>query len=163
MHAKLAMHCLSTALRYVCCPVAAAIDPGLPMTEAFRVADDILHSGVRGISDIITVPGLVNVDFADVRAIMCGAGSSLMAQGVASGKDRARQAALAATSSPLLEVGIEQATGIVWNITGPADMTLYEVRDSSRSAAKQLGACSHCMGAAHQAAILLSSDCTQHC
>ncbi len=72
------------------------------------------------------VPGLVNVDFADVRAIMTGAGSSLMGQGRASGKARARDAALAAISSPLLDVGIERATGIVWNITGPADLTLFE-------------------------------------
>ena len=104
------------------------MDPNLPLSEAFKVADDVLRSGVRGISDIITVPGLVNVDFADVRTIMSNAGSSLMGQGRASGKDRAREAALAATSSPLLEVGIEQATGIVYNITGPEDMTLYEVR-----------------------------------
>lgn len=74
------------------------------------------------------VPGLVNVDFADVRAIMTGAGSSLMGQGRASGKARARDAALAAISSPLLDVGIERATGIVWNITGPADLTLFEVQ-----------------------------------
>lgn len=73
------------------------------------------------------VPGLVNVDFADVRAIMTGAGSSLMGQGRASGKARARDAALAAISSPLLDVGIERATGIVWNITGPSDLTLFEV------------------------------------
>lgn len=76
------------------------------------------------------VPGLVNVDFADVRAIMTGAGSSLMGQGRASGKARARDAALAAISSPLLDVGIERATGIVWNITGPADLTLFEVKPS---------------------------------
>ena len=76
----------------------------------------------------VQVPGLVNVDFADVRAIMTGAGSSLMGQGRASGKARARDAALAAISSPLLDVGIERATGIVWNITGPADLTLFEVK-----------------------------------
>ncbi|DBB18109.1 TPA: Cell division protein FtsZ [Trebouxia sp. C0006] len=103
-----------------------AVDAAMPVTEAFRVADDVLRQGVRGISDIITVPGLVNVDFADVRAIMTGAGSSLMGQGRASGKARARDAALAAISSPLLDVGIERATGIVWNITGPADLTLFE-------------------------------------
>lgn len=73
------------------------------------------------------VPGLVNVDFADVRTIMTGAGSSLMGQGRASGKGRAKEAALAAISSPLLDIGIERATGIVWNITGPPDMTLFEV------------------------------------
>lgn len=79
------------------------------------------------------VPGLVNVDFADVRAIMTNAGSSLMGQGKASGKARARDAALAAISSPLLDVGIERATGIVWNITGPSDLTLFEVSLSSSS------------------------------
>lgn len=73
------------------------------------------------------VPGLVNVDFADVRTIMTGAGSSLMGQGKASGKGRARDAALSAISSPLLDIGIERATGIVWNITGPPDLTLFEV------------------------------------
>ena len=85
-----------------------------------------------GISDIITIPGLVNVDFADVRAVMCGAGSSLMGQGVASGKDRARDAARAAISSPLLDGGIERARGIVWNVTGPPDMTLAEVGEGGR-------------------------------
>ena len=91
------------------------------------MADDVLRQGVRGISDIITIPGLVNVDFADVRAVMTGAGSSLMGQGIASGKDRARDAARAAISSPLLDVGIDRAKGIVWNVTGPPDMTLAEV------------------------------------
>jgi cell division protein FtsZ len=119
-------------------PHPAAVDPNLPLSEAFKVADDVLRSGVRGISDIITVPGLVNVDFADVRTIMSNAGSSLMGQGRASGKDRAREAALAATSSPLLEVGIEQATGIVYNITGPPDMTLHEVRVAAGAAADGL-------------------------
>ena len=71
---------------------------------------------------------MVNVDFADVRAIMTGAGSSLMGQGYGTGKDRAAQAALQATSSPLLDIGIDKATGVVWNITGPPDMTLFEVR-----------------------------------
>lgn len=79
------------------------------------------------LSCCVQVPGLVNVDFADVRAIMMGAGSSLMGQGRASGRTRAKDAALAAISSPLLDVGIERATGIVWNITGPPDLTLFEV------------------------------------
>jgi len=102
-----------------------------PVTEAFRYADDILRQGVRGISDIITVPGLVNVDFADVRAVMANAGSSLMGIGVASGKSRAKDAAIAAISSPLLDVGIERATGIVWNITGGSDLTLHEVNEAA--------------------------------
>ncbi|CAK9859725.1 unnamed protein product [Sphagnum jensenii] len=104
-----------------------AVTQSTPVKEAFNLADDILRQGVRGISDIITVPGLVNVDFADVRAIMANAGSSLMGIGTATGKSRARDAALAAIQSPLLDVGIERATGIVWNITGGKDMTLFEV------------------------------------
>eukprot|EP00878_Enallax_costatus_P000848 GHUV01000974.1.p1 GENE.GHUV01000974.1~~GHUV01000974.1.p1 ORF type:complete len:491 (+),score=132.08 GHUV01000974.1:225-1697(+) len=107
------------------------MDQNVPMTEAFRVADDVLKAGVRGLSDIITVPGLVNVDFADVRAVMTNAGSSLMGQGRAGGQDRAVEAAYAATASPLLEVGINQATGIVWNITGPPDMSLFEVNEAA--------------------------------
>ncbi|KAA8544240.1 hypothetical protein F0562_022252 [Nyssa sinensis] len=104
-----------------------AVSQSTPVTEAFNLADDILRQGVRGISDIITVPGLVNVDFADVRAIMKNAGSSLMGIGTATGKTRARDAALNAIQSPLLDIGIERATGIVWNITGGNDLTLFEV------------------------------------
>ncbi|XP_078447228.1 tubulin/FtsZ family protein [Wolffia australiana] len=104
-----------------------AVSPSTPVTEAFNLADDILRQGVRGISDIITIPGLVNVDFADIRAIMANAGSSLMGIGTATGKTRARDAALNAIQSPLLDIGIERATGIVWNITGGSDLTLYEV------------------------------------
>ncbi|KAG6525420.1 cell division protein FtsZ homolog 2-1, chloroplastic-like [Zingiber officinale] len=104
-----------------------AVSPNTPVTEAFNLADDILRQGVRGISDIITVPGLVNVDFADVRTIMADAGSSLMGIGTATGKTRARDAALNAIQSPLLDIGIERATGIVWNITGGNDLTLFEV------------------------------------
>nr|CCH47171.1 similar to cell division protein ftsZ homolog 2-1 [Lupinus angustifolius] len=104
-----------------------AVAPSTPVTEAFNLADDILRQGVRGISDIITIPGLVNVDFADVRAIMADAGSSLMGIGTATGKTRARDAALNAIQSPLLDIGIERATGIVWNITGGSDLTLFEV------------------------------------
>ena len=84
-----------------------------------------LHDGNEMIA--AQVPGLVNVDFADVRTIMAAAGTSLMGQGRCSGKQRAREAALAAISSPLLDIGIERATGIVWNITGPPDLTLFEV------------------------------------
>ncbi|TYI98797.1 hypothetical protein E1A91_D01G242100v1 [Gossypium mustelinum] len=104
-----------------------AVSPSTPVTEAFNLADDILRQGVRGISDIITIPGLVNVDFADVRTIMANAGSSLMGIGTATGKTRARDAALNAIQSPLLDLGIERATGIVWNITGGSDLTLFEV------------------------------------
>eukprot|EP00252_Welwitschia_mirabilis_P003412 TRINITY_DN1348_c0_g1_i1.p1 TRINITY_DN1348_c0_g1~~TRINITY_DN1348_c0_g1_i1.p1 ORF type:complete len:512 (+),score=121.99 TRINITY_DN1348_c0_g1_i1:546-2081(+) len=105
----------------------AAVSQSTLVTDAFNLADDILRQGVRGISDIITVPGLVNVDFADVRAVMADAGSSLMGIGSATGKTRARDAALNAIQSPLLDIGIERATGIVWNITGGSDLTLFEV------------------------------------
>jgi cell division protein FtsZ len=103
------------------------ISPETPVQEAFRYADDVLRQGVQGISDIITIPGLVNVDFADVRAVMADAGSALMGIGIASGKTRAREAAMAAISSPLLEASIDGARGVVLNITGGPDMTLHEV------------------------------------
>lgn len=106
----------------------SVISEQMPVQEAFRVADDILRQGVQGISDIITIPGLVNVDFADVRAVMADAGSALMGIGVGSGKSRAREAAMQAISSPLLEASsIEGARGVVFNITGGTDMTLHEV------------------------------------
>jgi cell division protein FtsZ len=98
-----------------------------PIQEAFRVADDILRQGVQGISDMITIPGLVNVDFADIRAVMADAGSALLGIGIGSGKSRAREAAMAAISSPLLESSIEGANGVVFNITGGSDLTLHEV------------------------------------
>src|SRR4051794_14194579 len=99
--------------------------------EAFRIADDILRQGVQGITDLITVPGLVNLDFADVRTIMRDAGSALMGIGVASGENRAGEAARAAVSSPLLEASIEGATGILLNITGPTDLGLFEVNEAA--------------------------------
>lgn len=105
----------------------AVISEQTPVQEAFRVADDVLRQGVQGISDIITIPGLVNVDFADVRAVMADAGSALMGIGVGSGKSRAREAAIAAISSPLLESSIDGAKGVVFNITGGSDLTLHEV------------------------------------
>ncbi|WP_422662056.1 cell division protein FtsZ [Pannus brasiliensis] len=104
-----------------------------PLQEAFRVADDILRQGVQGISDIITIPGLVNVDFADVRAVMADAGSALMGIGIGSGKARAKEGALAAISSPLLESSIEGAKGVVFNITGGHDLTLHEVNTAAET------------------------------
>ncbi|MBN3941165.1 MAG: cell division protein FtsZ [Nostoc sp.] len=104
-----------------------------PVQEAFRYADDVLRQGVQGISDIITIPGLVNVDFADVRAVMADAGSALMGIGVSSGKSRAREAAIAAISSPLLECSIEGARGVVFNITGGTDLTLHEVNAAAEA------------------------------
>jgi cell division protein FtsZ len=111
----------------------SVISEQTPVQEAFRVADDILRQGVQGISDIITIPGLVNVDFADVRAVMADAGSALMGIGVGSGKSRAREAAIAAISSPLLESSIEGARGVVLNITGGSDLTLHEVNAAAET------------------------------
>src|SRR5206468_9975243 len=91
------------------------------IVDAFKMADDILRQGVQGITDLITVPGLVNLDFADVRTIMRHAGSALMGIGVASGENRAAEAARTAVSSPLLETSIEGATGILLIITGGAE------------------------------------------
>jgi cell division protein FtsZ len=101
------------------------------VVDAFRMADDILRQGVQGITDLITVPGLVNLDFADVRTIMREAGSALMGIGIASGDNRAAEAARAAVSSPLLETSIEGATGILLNITGGPDIGLFEVNEAA--------------------------------
>jgi cell division protein FtsZ len=101
------------------------------VVDAFRMADDVLRQGVQGITDLITVPGLVNLDFADVRTIMRGAGSALMGIGIASGDSRAAEAARSAVSSPLLESSIEGATGILLNITGGPDVGLFEVNEAA--------------------------------
>ena len=101
------------------------------VVDAFRQADDVLRQGVQGITDLITVPGLVNLDFADVRTIMREAGSALMGIGTASGDNRAAEAARAAVSSPLLESSIEGATGILLNITGGPDVGLFEVNEAA--------------------------------
>jgi cell division protein FtsZ len=95
------------------------------------MADDILRQGVQGITDLITVPGIVNLDFADVRTIMREAGSALMGIGIGQGENRAAEAARAAVSSPLLESSIEGATGILLNITGPTDLGLFEVNEAA--------------------------------
>jgi cell division protein FtsZ len=104
-----------------------------PLQEAFRLADDILRQGVQGISDIITIPGLVNVDFADVRAVMADAGTALLGIGIGSGKSRAKEGAVAAISSPLLESSIQGAKGVVLNITGGHDLTLHEVNAAAET------------------------------
>jgi len=101
------------------------------LIEAFRMADDVLRQGVQGISDIITVPGMINVDFADVKAVMADAGSALMGIGYATGDNRAIEAAQAAISSPLLESSIDGAKGVLLNITGGPDLTLAEVYDAA--------------------------------
>jgi cell division protein FtsZ len=99
--------------------------------DAFRVVDDVLRQGVQGISDIITVPGLINLDFADVRAIMKDAGSALMGIGRASGENRAIEAARQAIASPLLEVNISGAQGILFNVTGSSTLSLFEVTEAA--------------------------------
>jgi cell division protein FtsZ len=99
--------------------------------EAFKVADDVLRQGVQGITDLITVPGLINLDFADVRTIIRNAGSALMGIGISSGEHRGVEAARAAISSPLLESSIEGATGILLNITGGPDLGLFEVNEAA--------------------------------
>ena len=101
------------------------------VVDAFRMADDVLRQGVQGITDLITVPGLVNLDFADVRTIMREAGSALMGIGAASGDNRAAEAARSAVSSPLLESSIEGATGILLNITGGPEIGLFEVNEAA--------------------------------
>ena len=101
------------------------------VVEAFGMADDILRQGVQGITDLITEPGLVNLDFADVRTIMRDAGSALMGIGRASGENRAAEAARTAVSSPLLEASIEGATGILLNITGGPEIGLFEVNEAA--------------------------------
>src|SRR6185503_4944349 len=100
--------------------------------DAFRMADDVLRQGVQGITDLITIPGLVNLDFADVRTIMSEAGSALMGIGTASGENRATEAARAAVSSPLLESSIEGVTGILLNVPGGPDIGLFEVNEAAQ-------------------------------
>lgn len=107
------------------------VDKRSSIQDAFRVADDVLRQGVQGISELITVPGLINLDFADVRSIMKEGGAALMAVGEAEGEDRARLAAEAAISSNLLDITIDGARGVLFNITGGTDMTLFEVNQAA--------------------------------
>jgi cell division protein FtsZ len=107
------------------------VEKKTPLADAFKMADDVLRQGVQGITDLITVPGIVNLDFADVRTIMRDAGSALMGIGISSGENRASEAARVAVSSPLLESSIEGATGILLNITGPSDLGLFEVNEAA--------------------------------
>jgi cell division protein FtsZ len=107
-------------------------DATTSMIEAFRMADEVLLQGVQGITDLITTPGLINLDFADVRAVMTDAGSSLMGIGQARGDDRAAEAARSAISSPLLEATIEGARGVLLNIAGGSDLGMYEVNEAAK-------------------------------
>lgn len=107
------------------------VDKNTPMLEAFREADNVLRQGVQGISDLIAVPGLINLDFADVRTIMTERGSALMGIGQATGENRAQEAAKKAICSPLLETSIEGARGVLMNITGGTNLSLYEVYEAA--------------------------------
>jgi cell division protein FtsZ len=107
------------------------VDKRASLNDALRTADDVLRQGIQGISELITVPGLINLDFADVRTIMAEGGAALMAIGRASGEDRARMAAEAAISSSLLDITIDGARGILFNVTGGSNMTLFEVNQAA--------------------------------
>lgn len=108
------------------------VDRKLSLLDAFKVADSVLTQGVQGISEIITLPGLINVDFADVRAIMSNAGSSLMGIGSGTGENRAQMAARSAIASPLLEISMDGARGVLFNIVGGADLTMTEVDEAAK-------------------------------
>ncbi|HSH26034.1 MAG TPA: cell division protein FtsZ [Massilibacterium sp.] len=107
------------------------VDKNTPMLEAFREADNVLRQGVQGISDLIAVPGLINLDFADVKTIMTDRGSALMGIGIATGENRAAEAAKKAISSPLLETSIDGAQGVLMNITGGSNLSLFEVNEAA--------------------------------
>jgi cell division protein FtsZ len=106
-------------------------DKKTPVAEAFKIADDVLRQGIQGISDLILVPGLVNLDFADVKAIMSNAGSALMAIGRGTGENRAADAAQAAIASPLLDIDMTGARGVLFNLTGGTDLALWEVNEAA--------------------------------
>jgi len=112
--------------------ILSLIDKKTPLTEAFGVVDDVLRQGVQGIADLITVHGMINVDFADVKTIMENAGSALMGIGYGTGETRASDAARAAIESPLLELDIQGAKGILFNITGGNDLSMFEVDEAAR-------------------------------
>ena len=112
--------------------ILSIIDKKTPLTDAFVVVDDILRQAIQGVADLITVHGMINVDFADVRAIMENAGSSLMGVGYGTGENRAIDAARAAIESPLLEISIQGAKGILFNVTGGNDLSMFEVDEAAK-------------------------------
>lgn len=112
--------------------ILSIIDKKTPITEAFTVVDDVLRQGVQGIADLITVHGMINVDFADVKAVMENSGSALMGIGYGTGENRAVDAAKAAIESPLLELSIDGAKGVLFNITGGNDLSMFEVDEAAR-------------------------------
>lgn len=113
--------------------ILSIIDRQTPITDAFSVVDEVLRQGVQGIADLITLHGLINVDFADIRSIMSGAGTALMGIGYGAGENRAVDAAKAAIESPLLEQSISGAKGILFNITGGSDLSMYEVDEAAKT------------------------------
>lgn len=112
--------------------ILSIIDKKTPLLDAFNIVDEVLNQGVQGVSDLITLPGLINVDFADVRSVMENAGSALMGIGYGSGENRAVEAARAAVDSPLLELSIAGARGLLFNITGGTDLSMFEVDEAAR-------------------------------
>ncbi|MEA2149909.1 MAG: cell division protein FtsZ, partial [Solirubrobacteraceae bacterium] len=114
----------------------AVLDKQTSMVEAFRVADDVLRQGVQGISDLVTLPGVINLDFADVRTIMADAGNALLGIGMGTGESRAVDAAKTAVSSPLLETSMEGAHSILLSITGGRDMSLWEINEAAKAVAE---------------------------
>jgi cell division protein FtsZ len=114
----------------------SVLERNVSMVEAFRVADDVLRQGVQGISDLVTLPGLINLDFADVRTIMAGAGNALLGIGMGSGERRAVEAAEHAVASPLLETSMDGARSILLSITGGPDLSLWEVNEAARAVAE---------------------------
>lgn len=110
----------------------SVIQKDTSLVQAFMVCDDVLKQAVQGISDLITIPGLVNVDFADVRAVMQDAGSAIMGVGIASGENRATEAAKAAVSSPLLDLSVDGAKGVLFNVSGGSDMTMWEINEAAK-------------------------------
>lgn len=112
--------------------ILSIIDKKTPITEAFTVVDDVLRQGVQGIADLITVHGMINVDFADVKTVMENAGSALMGIGYGTGENRAVEAAKAAIESPLLELSIDGAKGVLFNVTGGNDLSMFEVDEAAR-------------------------------
>jgi cell division protein FtsZ len=114
----------------------SVLDRGVSMLEAFRVADDVLRQGVQGISDLVTLPGLINLDFADVRTIMSDAGNALLGIGMGTGERRAVDAAEQAVASPLLETSMDGARSILLSITGGNDISLWEVNEAAKAVAE---------------------------
>jgi cell division protein FtsZ len=123
--------CVDTVITIPNERLLSAVDKSTPLAEAFKAADDVLRQAVQGISDLITVPGLINLDFADVKSIMQGMGVALMGTGRAAGENRALEATQRAISSPLLEeASIQGAKGLLINVTGGGDLTLFEVNEA---------------------------------